>query len=196
MKKKCIRIIYRILLIEYLGPGGPEISLKSQVNTGTVLDGIKVIHGVQRYNPDKSAPKIGKGEHFLTYYPEQDKWWISDTSGTKIKSLLTEDLRVSLVWRSVCFQTQQEMENWDPKKSKVNSTEILQKLKLDLRSKGKTIPENDVDFALLLIDEYVKYPIDNWKNAWIPLNYCTFPELIRNQPTLYRFLINIVSFFC
>ena len=23
--------------------------------------------------------------------------------------------------------------------------------------------ENDVDFALILVDEYVKYPIDDWK---------------------------------
>ena len=118
-------MLTNLILIQSLGPGGPEISLKSQVNTGIVLDGIKVIHGVQRYNPEKSAPKIGKGEHFLTYFPEQDKWWISDTSGTKIQSLLTEDLRVSLVWRSVCFQTQEEMENWDPKKSNINGTEIL-----------------------------------------------------------------------
>ena len=92
------------------------------------------------------------------------------------------------------------MENWDPKKSSINGTEILDKLESDLRAKGRILenekrPES-VDFALLLIDEYVKYPIDNWKNAWIPLNYCTFPELVRNQPTLYRFLINIFSFFC
>ena len=73
---------------------------------------------------------------------------------------------------------------------------FLQKFKLVLRAKGREISENDVDFALILIDEYVKYPIDNWKNAWIPLNYCTIPELVRSQPILYRFLINIFSVFC
>ena len=170
------------------------------MNTGIVLDGIKVIHGVQRYFPQKSAPKIGKGEHFLTFYAEQDVWWISDASGTKLQKLRTEDLRVSLVWRSVCFQTQNEMENWDPKKSSVNGTEILDKLEADLRARGRILadqkrPEN-VDFAVLLIDEYVKYPIDNWKNAWVPLNYCTLPELVRNQPFLYGTLIKIFSLFC
>ena len=61
----------------FLGPGGPEVSVKSQVNTGIVLDGIKVIHGVQRYRPDKTAPSIGRGEHFLTYHPDEDIWWIT-----------------------------------------------------------------------------------------------------------------------
>ena len=61
----------------FLGPGGPEVSVKSQVNTGIVLDGIKVIHGVQRYRPDKTAPAIGRGEHFLTYHPDEDIWWIT-----------------------------------------------------------------------------------------------------------------------
>ena len=42
---------------------------------------------------------------------------------------------------------------------------FLQKFKLVLRAKGREISENDVDFALILIDEYVKYPMDNWKNA-------------------------------
>ena len=117
-----------------------------------------------------------------------------------MQSLNTSDLRVSLVWRSVCFKTKSEMENWDPKKSEINGTEILLELENDLRLKGR-IGQNEprpqnVDFAVLLIDEYVKYPFDNWKNAWIPLNYCTLPELFRNRPFLYGILTKFLEIFC
>ena len=136
----------------------------------------------------------------MTYNPEADIWWITDPNGEKIQSLKTSDLRVSLVWRSVCFKTENEMENWDPKKSKINGTEILMELEKDLRAQGKIgvnepRPEN-VDFAILLIDEYVKYPIDNWKNTWIPLNYCTLPELFRDRSILYGFLTKFFGLFC
>ena len=117
-----------------------------------------------------------------------------------MQSLITSDLRVSLVWRSVCFKTKSEMENWDPKIYKINGTEILLELENDLRRKGR-IGQNEprpqnVDFAVLLIDEYVKYPIDNWQNAWVPLNYCTLPELFRNRPLCYDVLTDIFGLFC
>ena len=49
------------------GPGGPALSLNSEVNTGIVLDGIKVINGVQRFQPGRMAPPIGKEPTTLVY---------------------------------------------------------------------------------------------------------------------------------
>ncbi len=49
------------------GPGGPVVSLESRVNSGIVVDGIRVIHGVQRYRPNDLVPSIDKRQHMLIY---------------------------------------------------------------------------------------------------------------------------------
>jgi len=38
-----------------------------------------------------------------------------------------------------------------------------------------------LDFALMLIDEYVRYPIDNLDTAWFPFNYCMLPYASAND---------------
>ena len=35
--------------------------------------------------------------------------------------------------------------------------------------------------ALLLIGEYVKYPIDNLDSAWFPINYCVLPQATSHE---------------
>ena len=176
------------------------ISVKSEANTGLVLDGIKVIHGVERYRPRDKSPKIGKGEHFLTFHPDlKQNWILTDPKGDILRSYNTSDLRVSLVWRSVCFKSEQEMESWDPKMPpKIDGKEILQTLENDLRKKG-VIQENEarpepVDFAIMLIDNYVKYPFDS--KAWFPLNYCTLPEILKTYPVIYNWSKTILSPLC
>ena len=61
---------------------------------------------------------------------------------------------------------------------------FLQKFKLVLRAKGREISENDVDFALILIDEYVKYPMDNWKNA--KKSYLVADPIYHTSDSLYH----------
>lgn len=177
--------------------------MKSNVNTGIVLDGIKVIHGVDRYRPENQAPVISKGQHFLTYHQESDDWWITNPNATNIMSYKTSDLRVSLVWRSICFKTEAEMKSWEPQSNDVvvDGGKILSDLESDLRSKGiigKDEPRPDpVEFALMLIDNYVLYPVDNWKNAWFPLNYCALPEMFsQKQPTIKYLLSAVLSIVC
>ena len=45
------------------------------------------------------------------------------------------------------------------------------------------IPERPplLDFALLLLDTYMRYPVDNLDNAWFPLNYCMLPMAVDNK---------------
>ena len=91
------------------------------------------------------------------------------------------------------------MESWDPKMPpKIDGKEILQTLENDLRKKG-VIQENEarpepVDFAIMLIDNYVKYPFDS--KAWFPLNYCTLPEILKTYPVIYNWSKTILSPLC
>ena len=181
------------------GPGAPEVTLESKANSGIVLDGIKVIHGVERFRPKDKTPKIGKGKHLLTYHESEDIWKVTNPQGLTIQSYNTSDLRVSLVWRSICFQSKNEMESWDPKNAKINGKEFLRRLEDDLVSRGKITKGQysyrSVEFAMKLIDQYVKYPVDNWKSAWITFNFCALPELV-SQPKLKTFVKKMFSIIC
>ena len=128
----------------------------------------------------------------LSFDSSTEKWDLTNSQNEKLANYSTSDLRISLVWRSVCFKTKAEMESWDPKNSQnqVNGEEILQILETDLRQKGVLNgPRPDpLNFALLLLDEYVKYPFDN--KALFPLNYCALPELFKNY-WFYTYLSQI-----
>ena len=39
-----------------------------------------------------------------------------------------------------------------------------------------------LDFALMLIDEYVGYPVGSANNAILPVNYCMIPEMVGEGP--------------
>ena len=181
------------------GPGAPDVSVTTQTNSGIVLNGVKVIHGVERFRPDHQAPRMGKGKHSLTYHKSEDVWKVTDSQGGLIQTYNTSDFRISLAWRSLCFQSKEEMDSWDPKSAKINATEFLKRLEDDLVTRGKITKGqfllDSVEFAIKLVDEYVKYPVDNWKSAWMPNNYCVLPEVISNLH-LKSFVKRLLSTVC
>ena len=181
------------------GPGAPEVSVSTQTNSGIVLDGVKVIHGVERFRPDHQAPRMGKGKHSLTYHESEDVWKVTDPKGTLIQTCNTSDFRISLAWRSLCFQSKEAMDSWDPKSAQIDATEFLRRMEDDLVKRGKITKGqfslDSIEFAIRLVNEYVKYPVDNWKNAWMPVNYCVLPEVISN-PHLKPFVKTLLSIVC
>lgn len=167
------------------GPGGEAVSVKSQANTGIVLDGIKVIHGVERFWPSRTAPTIGKGHNQLIYEEEEDLWHLINEHGTTVTKYKTEDLRISLVWRSICFRNEQHRRDWDPENTVYDGQQVLDMLEEDLKTKGVLLAnqrrhDDPVEFALTLVKTYVQYPVDNWRRAWFPLNYCIAPQAVQN----------------
>ena len=65
--------------------------------------------------------------HMLIFQPSLDRWVAR--GGSDPSTLLGEynphDLRVSLVWRSLCFKDEEERKQWDPKKTDFDVEEIL-----------------------------------------------------------------------
>ena len=57
-------------------------------------------------------------------------------------------------------------------------------LEADLRNRGALSgPRPELlDFALLLVEEYVRYPADNLDSTWMPLNYCMLPHAVAAGP--------------
>ena len=69
----------------------------------------------------------------------------------------------------------------------------------DLRKRGVLAKDEPrpamLDFALMLIGEYVKYPVDSFHSAWFPYNYCMLPMATTNV-ALRGFLARVMGYFC
>lgn len=181
------------------GPGGPVTSFPSNANTGSVLDGIKVIHGVNRFMPGRVAPNIGKRvAKLMLDEGSQDSWTLVNEDQEVLGQYNMNELRITLVWRSLCFESEEQRSKWNPKSTTFNAEDALQALEKDLRKRGvlgedQPRPEM-LEFALMLIDEYIKYPIDNFENAWFPLNYCALPNATTNKflKQIFETLVNVI----
>ena len=77
--------------------------------------------------------------------------------------------------------------------------QVLGVLENDLRNRGvlgdtESVPDI-LDFALLLIDEYIRYPIGNEDATWFPYNYCMLHHQTKN-PFVKSALKSLLNLFC
>jgi hypothetical protein len=178
------------------GPSYPMQSLKAIPNTGVVLDGSVVPHGVEPFGK-LSVPPLKMNPNYqyeLRRSPQNGDWAIWQVEDPQNPQLVsdyypTDELRVSLVWRARCFKDEEEKDAWHAA-PKLKLETVLRTLKRDLRSRGLLGPYEEpqpLDLALLLLNTYVKYPYSD--SAVIPYNYCMLGRL---SP----FLSSLVTPFC
>jgi len=156
----------------------------SAYNKAVVLDGCKVPHGVERYRPEESMPILDKGDSHALVHTGEHKWELR-TNDVVRKNFTTEDFRVSLAWRARCFKDAEEQADWrasmeDERKMSLSS--VLGRLEEDLRARGYlsmgAARPAPLEFALLLLDVYGAYPVDNKHSTVLPYNYCALPKLV------------------
>lgn len=94
-----------------------------------------------------------------------------------------EDMRISLVWRGACFESEAKAKEWHQLVKTFDYEEVLKVFEDDLRKKGVLAPDQPrpplVDYANMVTNTYVIYPKS--PKAWIAFNYCLMPDLISNQ---------------
>jgi hypothetical protein len=167
------------------GPSGPSITVPSAYNHAIVLDGCRVVHGVDRYRPDADLPVLKKTDRTELDHVGGGVWHLK-VNGTVIREYRSEDLRISLAWRARCFRDADEQKRWKSAE-KLSVATVLDTLEADLRVRGVLKPSEPrpapIDFAVMLLKEYARYPIDNGSKAWIPYNYCMaeryLPSILR-----------------
>lgn len=117
-----------------------------------------------------------------------------------VREYATDDLRISIVYRARCFRDEQERQRYLETGGgpKMSLDEILRRLALDLADKG-ILPSAEaglqmprIDFAQLLLDSYVAYPLPRAAAA-VPFNYCMLPKAV---PAMAGVLTTILSPFC
>jgi len=142
--------------------------LQPKPNSGSFLDGSKMIHAAKVYKPDVKAPRLDKDKDSALVYEGNDIWAVK-SGGEAVAQYTTNDLRIALVYRARCFPSEKESIEYSKETEVMNLDEILRKLSSGL---SKPVPENRLELALAIIDKYISYPLALSKQSWFPFNYC------------------------
>lgn len=155
-----------------------------KTGAGVIVDGSKVVHAATIYRPDVKAPFLDKDKECILTYQGEENWAIL-CDKEPIAHYHTSDLRMSLVYRARCFSSQEELQKYHSQKPEdmLPLDTILSTFKNDLvhQKKKFTLEQlnsmNKLDFAMMLMDQYLKYPFPPKEKTSIPFNYCALPLL-------------------
>jgi hypothetical protein len=69
-------------------------------------------------------------------------------------------MRFSVSWKAYCFEDEAERKAWREGSADLALDDVLDRLDADLRERGRLQGERPAnrDFAMMLVDEYVKFP--------------------------------------
>lgn len=176
-------IILIILNFRYLfypnGPGAPAQSLPPKRGQAIIMDGGRMIHGVERTHPGYIVGHLRRGAFNRIEYQGNDTWYMMSDDDL-VEVFNTNDFRITFVWRGLCFRGEEERQKFEHQLESKDYTDlniILKKLELDMQKRGKLSQKEGLstlgpkEFGKLLQKVYMQYPLDA-PNAWIPVNYC------------------------
>ena len=140
------------------GPDAPAVAHEVTFNTAILLDADSVFHGVDRvFDPlEQMAPlKPGMRLDFAG-----DGAWVVRDGDREVTRYAWEELRFSVSWKAYCFTDEREQQAWRHHAADLTLDFVVDRLVGDLRERGRIegqVPANP-DLALLIIDEYIRFP--------------------------------------
>jgi len=140
------------------GPDAPAVAHEVTFNTAILLDADSVFHGVDRvFDPvEQMAPlKPGMRLDFAG-----DGAWVVHDGDREVTRYAWEELRFSVSWKAYCFTDAHEQRAWRHHAADLTLDFVVDRLVGDLRERGRIegeVPANP-DLALLIIDEYIRFP--------------------------------------
>lgn len=172
----------------YKNESNKYILSKSEFNSAILVDGTHVVHGVERYMPERESPPIEKnGAYYVSYNKNNNSWDLYDSIDDRVlSSYLDNDVRTSLVWRVHCFNSEEEKLSYhDSSKNSpsMSMEDVFSVLKNTMSSKNKSpiqIEDKNgmLDFFVKIIDEYAKYPKKTDGSILPAVNYCLLPLIM------------------
>lgn len=140
------------------GPDGPPATVPAAHNTAIVLDTDSVFHGVDRVTETAlPLPPLEIGMRLT--YDGDDRWHVGRGDDVVVR-YHWDDVRFSVSWKAYCYADDVERRMVEQHTDDLTRPQIMEALLRDLRTRGRlpaTMP-NGTDLALLLIDEYIKFP--------------------------------------
>ena len=143
------------------GPAAPAATHEARFNTAMVLDTDTVFHGVDRIAAVAEAdlPPLRPG---MVLEPAGDQQWhVRAVDGTTVARYDWDDLRFSVSWKAYCFRDEAERDAWRDRTDDLTVDAVVDRLVDDLRDRGRVDGdvERNSDLGLLMIDEYVRFPV-------------------------------------
>jgi hypothetical protein len=143
------------------GPAGPRKTHRVKRNTAMVLDTDTVFHGVDRISDidEASMPRLRPGMTLDCAGPRS--WAVRAADGVILQRYGWDELRFSVSWKAYCFRDHQERDAWKDHRDDLTIDVVLDRLIDDLHARGRVSLDvaRDSDLGLLLIDEYVNFPV-------------------------------------
>jgi hypothetical protein len=140
------------------GVDRPPATVPAAHNTAIILDTDTVFHGVDRVTEAaQPLPPLEIGMR-LTYQGD-DHWRVGFGDETVIR-YHWDDVRFSVSWKAYCFADEAERKATLEHTDDLTRPQIMEALLADLRRRGRLDGEvpNGTDLALLMIDEYIRFP--------------------------------------
>jgi hypothetical protein len=139
------------------GAGGRAVALPAKRNTAIILDTDTVFHGVDPVAPGEPVAPLKPGMRLV--FDGDGQWSIRDGDAVVVR-YGWEDIRFSVSWKAYCFADEAERRAWSEHTDDLELDRIVDRLVDDLRERGRVAGERPAptDLALLMIDEYVKFP--------------------------------------
>jgi hypothetical protein len=146
------------------GADAPAVAHQVRFDTALVLDTDSVFHGVDRVAPEvDELPPLKPGQYLV---PKPDtvgrEWAVVDRDET-VAEYQWDELRFSVSWKGYCFADAAERSAWAEHRDDLTIGVVVDRLVSDLRDRGRLgddepLPGNP-DLALLIIDEYIRFPV-------------------------------------
>lgn len=138
------------------GPTHAPQTLPVKHNTAVVLDTDSVFHGVDRVAETRPLPPLRPGMKLAF----EDGRWAVRSGGDVIIRYDADEVRFSVSWKAYCYADAEERSRAEEHRDDLELDFILGRLEADLRERGRLAGARpgDAELALLLIDEYVRFP--------------------------------------
>jgi len=143
-------------------PDGPDAAVhvhEPSHNTAVVLDTDSVFHGVDCVGgPDADVAALRPGDA-LAWDARRQEWVLRDAAGDEKARYGWPRVRFSVSWKAYCFADADDRDRWRAHSDDLTLDMILTALADDLLARGGAgRPDDDSDFARLLVDTYIHFP--------------------------------------
>ncbi|CAG5076563.1 Oidioi.mRNA.OKI2018_I69.PAR.g8491.t1.cds [Oikopleura dioica] len=156
------------------GPKGEKYSFRAKHNSAIIVDGVKTAHGVETFRPNSKAFIANKDKATELRYKEGETWELFE-DGKFIRTFDESEIRIGVVWRTLCLDDENQYETWRKTRNDKSSQDAVEILKKKLKEDGKPIPSDPVELAKSFVEAYVEYPFGD---GIIPYNFCALTEII------------------
>jgi hypothetical protein len=140
------------------GAAGPPATVPAAHNTAIVIDTDSVFHGVDRVA--ETAERLPPFEIGMRLTFEGNDRWRVGFGDEAVCRYRWDDIRFSVSWKAYCYADEAERRLVAEQGDDLTRERVMADLLADLRRRGRlgdAVP-NGTDLALLLIDEYIRFP--------------------------------------